>query len=77
MSGPVVPVPAGTRAGRCSACHAEVYWVEMPSGRKMPVDCAGDVEARPPTAEEPGQGISHFATCPFADQFRRARPRRR
>lgn len=37
--------------GRCTSCHAYVYWVTMHSGRKMPVDM---------------DGITHFATCPNA-----------
>lgn len=63
-------VPAGTRAAQCRSCKAVIYWIELPSGKRMPVDC--DVDgAYEPTEREDGSGVSHFATCPDAAHHRR------
>lgn len=43
--------------GRCRSCLAEILWCITPAGRKAPVD---------------PDGRSHFATCPHADEWRRA-----
>jgi hypothetical protein len=72
--GPFFVVPAGTRASECRSrnCRAEVYWIVTDNNRRMPVDC--DVPGgSEPTAREPGQGVSHFATCADADNFRRGK----
>lgn len=41
---------------RCKACGAEIWWVKHHSGKKAPYTV---------------EGISHFADCPHAEQFRR------
>lgn len=64
-------IPAGTPARRCRSCNAEVYWIQTATGKKMPVDAAVDGGVAP--GLHPGQGVSHFATCPHADQHRRPR----
>lgn len=75
--GPFFEVPAGTRPAQCRSCLATIYWIETASGRRMPVDCEVDGGHTP---SEPrsrvsvdGTGVSHFATCPNADEHRRAR----
>lgn len=65
-------VPAATRAAQCRSCGAEVFWITTDAGRQMPVDV--NVEGgRTPGVDADGRGISHFATCPFADEHRRPR----
>lgn len=45
-------------AAKCRSCDADIVWVEsLKTGRKMPVN-AGSV-------------ISHFATCPQAESWRK------
>lgn len=71
----VLRIPAGTPASQCRsrACRATIYWIAHPTtGRLHPVDCAYP-DGAAPTATEDGQGVSHFATCPDAPHFRRAR----
>jgi len=41
---------------RCRSCDKQVLWCITPKGKRMPVD---------------RDGVSHFATCPAADQWRR------
>jgi hypothetical protein len=72
---------------RCSSCKAEVVWGITVTGHRMPVNAEPDpagrwrlfgdtprivyvpVERR---VELAGQlHVSHFATCPFADQHRK------
>lgn len=59
------------RITRCRSCRAEIIWFETLGGKRMPVD-AHSVQ---PEDEELDleRHVSHFATCPDAAQFRRAR----
>jgi hypothetical protein len=43
---------------RCRSCRAEIAWSITPAGRRMPLD---------------RDGVSHFATCPYAAEHRRKR----
>lgn len=67
----------------CRACGAPIYWGLTNSGRKIPLDPAptptGNLAFRddgrvvsdhgfPTTAP---RYVSHFVTCPRADEFRR------
>lgn len=63
-------VPIGARKGSCASCRAAIYWIQTAAGKWAPVDCAIEGGAEP-TAEAPGLGISHFATCADAALFRR------
>jgi len=68
---------------RCRSCDAHIAWVRTPAGKLMPLDAqpnpAGNVEVRdgvaivhhqpPLTAED--LFMSHHATCPHADEWRR------
>lgn len=80
--------PLPPRPGRCRSCGASVYWVLTGSGALMPVDVdpvdggnvrfvAQDlVEVVGPLEAELGDRplfVSHFATCPNADEHRRPR----
>lgn len=54
-------VPSGwrfTNVGTCRTCGAQVAWCRTPAGKPAPVN---------------PDGVSHFATCPQADQHRRSR----
>jgi hypothetical protein len=51
-------IPSGTPAAACKGCGAAIAWVKTPAGRAMPVDA---------------DGTPHWATCPQAPQFKRAR----
>lgn len=73
----------------CRSCHAEVVWVVLTTGRRMPLDPApverGTVVLdRPdnlgrvvPASAEVPEGTPrfapHFATCPNASAHRRSR----
>lgn len=71
----------------CRTCEAPIVWVESQStGKPMPMDLTPDPKgafviiggkARRATDEDKTlhrpRFTSHFATCPDADQFRRAR----
>ena len=57
----------------CKSCKATIVWVEMASGKKMPLD------ATPISAVQVKDGIGgvvqvyipHWATCPSAEKHRR------
>ena len=65
--------------GKCRSCGAEVVWVKTRSGRSMPLDAvnpnAGNVRIVDNVAHVGADGsghyVSHFSTCPEADQWRR------
>lgn len=46
----------GADEGTCSGCHSMIYWVVTKKGKRAPFDPSG---------------ISHFATCPKAGDFKR------
>lgn len=72
MSAPVkfLTVPKGTPAKQCRGvtCHATLYWITSETGARVPVDCFVE-GGHEPTEHEDGQGVSHFTTCPDANQF--------
>lgn len=62
---------------RCSTCDAEILWVQMETGGRMPVDAKAQKVV---IIDEPSRRgrvvsahVSHFVTCPDADQHRRGR----
>lgn len=78
---------------RCRSCNAEIKWIQMTTGKRMPVDAApisyriavpGSTGAKTLITPEgkvvsaffdPGSKligyVSHFATCPNANQHRK------
>lgn len=74
------------KAAACRKCKAPIYFVRTPKGRMMPVDASGfEAQKDDPTIVmvrldgrtqkgvlkgEVGW-ISHFATCPAGEAFRR------
>jgi hypothetical protein len=63
-------VPTETDQAACKWCGAPVYWILTRNKKKMPVDCHAGIGCQTPTTERVGRGVSHFATCPKAAQFR-------
>jgi hypothetical protein len=57
---------------KCRACKAEIMWMTTTNGKKIPVDIetVGDIGA---TVFDPDTMVSHFATCPDAEKFRKRR----
>jgi hypothetical protein len=64
----------------CKACGAAIVWAVTSNGRRMPVD-ADPIPG--PNVRLNADGTcdvfgllhhSHFATCPNADRFRKAKP---
>lgn len=52
--------PAGWQIvsiGHCRGCGSPISWARTPADRSAPLD---------------RDGVSHFATCPDADKFRRS-----
>jgi len=59
------------RIVRCRSCRARIIWFETDAGKKMPVD-ADTVE--PDDFElDISRHVSHFATCPQSNQWRKPR----
>lgn len=59
------------RIVRCRSCNARIVWLIMPSGKKNPAD-ADTVESGDELFEW-GKHVSHFSSCPQADQWRKRR----
>lgn len=59
------------RITRCRSCNAMIIWFRTASGKNMPVD-ANTVE---PDDDELdlSRHVSHFSTCPHANQHRKPR----
>lgn len=59
------------RITRCRSCHAQIIWFKTPAGKNMPID-ADSVEPHDDELDL-AKHVSHFRTCPNADQHRRSR----
>lgn len=57
--------------GNCRSCGHPIVWFKTDAGKNIPID-AETVLAEDTTLELP-RHVSHFATCPHADQHRRPR----
>lgn len=67
---------AGRQIKTCSSCGAMIIWFKTEAGRPHPVDVtsvkATDMHLDLLTKSHPqGTHISHFSTCPNADQHRK------
>jgi hypothetical protein len=49
-------IPSSANPTECRGCRALIYWIKTAAGKAMPVN---------------PDGVSHFATCPDAKEFRR------
>lgn len=64
---------------KCKSCFAEIRWVKTMSGKAMPVDAkpekrfviTGNNDEGTPVGDVRDTFVSHFATCPQADAFRK------
>lgn len=54
---------------RCRSCQAPIVWRKTPGGKYQPMDF--DLLTGKPT------DVSHFATCPQADAWRKREPSER
>jgi hypothetical protein len=59
------------RIVRCRSCRAMIIWFKTEAGKNMPVD-ADTVRPEDEELELP-RHVSHFATCPNANQHRNQR----
>jgi hypothetical protein len=60
----------------CKTCGAKIMWVTTKDGKNMPLDTPGEpriVLDEKNVAHVVRTFISHFATCPEADQHRKKR----
>jgi hypothetical protein len=57
------------RITRCKSCRAKIIWFKTAAGKNMPID-ADTVEADDEEIDL-DRHVSHFATCPDADKFRK------
>ena len=55
----------------CKACRARIIWLKTASGKNMPVDA--DTVRPADEIYDAAKHISHFATCPAAEKFRKPR----
>ena len=60
----------------CRSCDAPIIWALTERGRRIPLDAVPTtgailVPGTPPTAKFGPVYVSHFATCPNADQHRK------
>lgn len=58
---------------KCRSCDARIVWLKTQKGKNMPVDWTEDaqVDADAGRVFDFNEHISHFKTCPDADQHRR------
>jgi hypothetical protein len=63
--------------GQCKSCSAHVLWVVTESGARMPLDAEPerrfvvDSGTNPMRARVRNTYVSHFATCPNAERWRK------
>lgn len=57
------------RITRCRSCRSMIIWFRTASGKNMPVDA--DTVRPDDDALDLSRHVSHFATCPQANQHRR------
>lgn len=65
-------------ASTCKSCGAAIRWIEMASGKRMPVDEKPEKRIVLDDMPEPRGSVRdvfvpHWSTCPSADQHRRPR----
>ena len=61
--------PAHTKLAKCRSCGAYIVWLKTQRGANMPTDADSVNEGD--TEFDPKEYVSHFSTCPDADQHRR------
>ncbi len=56
----------------CRKCNAEMVWLATSAGKTMPVNA--DTVREGDEVYDHTRHVSHFATCKFADSFRKPKP---
>jgi hypothetical protein len=56
---------------RCRSCQRGIVWLKTESGKNMPVDADTFTQGQPHVFNADLGHISHFATCPNADEWRK------
>lgn len=59
-----------TKTAKCRSCSEYIVWVKTEAGKNMPVD-ADSFDEGDELVYDHSKHISHFATCPNADQHRK------
>lgn len=62
-----LPKGATLRQSVCRSCNAPIFWMVTKADKKMPLDIRS--QRLEPNGER--SYLSHFATCPQANQHRR------
>ena len=72
-TGAVIDAKAPTLRLRryCGSCKAEIIWMRTTTGRPMPVNVESANEGD--EVYEHGRHVSHFATCPDHEKWRKPR----
>lgn len=61
---------------KCKACDKDIVFLKTGAGKLIPVDketVVLDRYDRPAEMYDPAKHVTHFITCPSADQFRKKR----
>jgi len=60
---------------QCRSCQAPMVWLKTRSGKKCPVDLSSMEQAinKDKIIFDPQTMISHFATCPDAEKYRKTK----
>jgi hypothetical protein len=58
---------------KCKKCGAGIEFVQTKKGRLMPVDVNESIVKNKITGEDESVKLSHFATCPYAGDFRKTK----
>ena len=56
---------------KCSSCGAAIVWFRTKAGKRMPVDESSTLPTDAEHQLDLKRHISHFVTCPNANQHRR------
>jgi hypothetical protein len=75
-----LPPPSPISVQRCKSCKAEILWATTMRGSRIPLDAdhrpgfvmTGDKIDGAPQVEQKRVYTTHFATCPHAQQHRKA-----
>lgn len=56
--------------GTCRSCGVLIMWKKTRTGKKMPIEYNPDLNGDPNELFDSTRMVSHFSTCPHADQHR-------
>jgi len=58
---------------KCRSCGAPIVWFRTASGKRMPVDATSCKPTDAAHQLDLKRHVSHFATCPYAEQHRKSK----